>query len=209
MFQQKHKLFILCILLIWFIFSWIHFLTTNNYIKECYENYYNNTFAPIKDRGDFTTTHTVNMPLTTKFSCTNMCINSRCSKTKEQCLSDVDCPGCQPYFPFSKSNTTNTPNINGENESGKMTVGVTPTFSTLTTDIGTQSKLYTTDKLSRAPQANFGINTWGSSFNEGEKLFNNRYNLDNSNTMVNYPKRFTVTGEFLNNGPLASNSYLH
>jgi len=196
MLQQKMKMSILIILLLVGIFSWIHYLFKNNYIIECYEN------ALSPDKGDFTTTHTVNLPLTTNFSCSNMCINARCSKTKEQCLSDIDCPGCQPYAGFSKSTTHD---IIGENDSGKLTVGVTPTYSTLTTDIGTKSKLYT----NRAPQANFGINTWNSSFNEGNKLFNKRYNLDDLNTKVNYPKRFNVTGNFLDNGPLASNADLH
>lgn len=206
MLQKRSNLFlcILSILLLGVIFSWIHYLTRNNYIKECYENYYNNTFAPIKDTGNFNTTHTVNLPLTTKTSCTNMCINARCSKTKEQCLSDIDCPGCQPYTPVSNVDPTN---INGSNSSGKMTVGVTPTFSKLTSDIGTQSKIYSRNNIDRAPQANFGINTWSSSFNEGSNLFNKRYNLDNSNT-INYPKRFNVTGDFLDNGPLASNASL-
>lgn len=77
---------ILIILLLFGIFSWIHYLFKNNYIIECYEN------ALSSDKGDFTTTHTVNLPLTTNFSCSNMCINARCSKTKEQCLSDIDCP---------------------------------------------------------------------------------------------------------------------
>ena len=206
---KKRLTIILCILsilLFGVIFSWIHYLTSNYYITECYENYSNNTSTQIKDTGNFNTTHTVNMPLTTKTSCTNMCINAICSKTKEQCLSDVDCVGCQPYIPVSKISTTN---INGNNDSGKMTVGVTPTFSKLTTDIGTQSKLYSPHKLDRSPQANFGINTWIHSFNEGSNLFNNRYNLDKSNTMINYPKRFNVTGDFLDNGPLESNAYLH
>jgi hypothetical protein len=194
MLQQKMKMSILIILLLFGIFSWIHYLFKNNYIIECYEN------ALSSDKGDFTTTHTVNLPLTTNFSCSNMCINARCSKTKEQCLSDIDCPGCQPYAGFSKPITHD---IIGENDSGKLTVGVTPTYSTLTTDIGTKSKLY------RAPRANFGINTWDSSFNEGNKLFNKRYNLDDLNTSVNYPKRFNVTGNFLDNGPLASNADLH
>lgn len=47
MLQKRSTLFlcILSILLLGVIFSLIHYLTTNNYITKCYENYYNNTFA--------------------------------------------------------------------------------------------------------------------------------------------------------------------
>jgi len=188
----KVLLVLLSILLFFLIFRWIHYLITHNYIRE----YYTDLKSQVKDTDGFTTSQTVDLPLTTKFSCTNMCINARCSKSKEQCLSDIDCPGCQPYIPpFSKFLTKD---IVGNNASGKMTVGPTPTYSVLTTDIGTQSTLYLPNNLKGPPHANFGINTWKNSFSEQSKLFNNRYNLDNKETQNNYAEIYTVTGEFMN-----------
>ena len=155
------------ILLLILIFIWIHFLVQNKYIVECFTN----TFREGPD-----TSHTVNLPLTTSYSCRNFCgPTARCSISGQQCTADIDCLGCQPYSPplsFSK------PDIRGENDAGKLTVGVTPEFSILTTDIGTQAKLFYKNQFKSAPQANFGVNTWTSKFNIGEKLFKKRYECD-------------------------------
>ena len=49
------------------------------------------------DMGTPETNHNVNLPINTTYSCENVCGPlSRCSKTGEQCTSDVDCYGCQP-----------------------------------------------------------------------------------------------------------------
>jgi hypothetical protein len=152
------------------------------------------------------TTHTVNLPLTTTFSCTNMCINARCSKTGQQCLSDIDCPGCQPFVPPLPPAKDNVP---GNNNAGKLTAGVTPSYSTLTTDIGTQAKLYGNGEyqFEPAPQANFGTNVWRSAFNQENKLFDKRYKPRGLPNMPDYSKRYSVTGEFIDEGPLSSNAY--
>ena len=55
------------------------------------ENFYNN----IEENS--TTSHTVNLPINTTFSCKNVCGSlNRCLITGEQCSSDIDCYGCQP-----------------------------------------------------------------------------------------------------------------
>ena len=62
-----------------------------NYIKECF---------------DTNTTHDVDLPINTKYSCENMCgPPGRCSLTGTQCLSDIDCYGCQPNTSPDLSNT--------------------------------------------------------------------------------------------------------
>ena len=178
-----------------FIYWWIDYLFQHNFIVECFT-----------DRGTPDTSHTVNLPLTTTYSCRNFCgPTARCSITGQQCTADIDCPGCQPFVPP----LSRTPDlISGENDAGKLTVGQTPTFSTLTTDLGTQAKLFNSDKFEKPPQANFGVNTWTSKFDISQKLFDERYECDSYPLKPNYPKRYSDTGMFLQDGPLASNAYL-
>jgi hypothetical protein len=185
---------IICILMIIGIFKWGDYLINNNFIKETfYQNLYTN--------------HNVNLPINTTYQCTNFCgPPGRCSKTGQQCLADIDCPGCQPYSP-PLPRTPN--NFRGENDAGKLSSGQFLSFSQLTTDLGTQAKRFYSykNKNIRAPEANFGPNLWRSKFNEGDKLYNERYVPQNLTNMSKYPYRFTMSGEFLTNGPLASNAY--
>jgi hypothetical protein len=45
------------------------------------------------------TSHTVDIPLTTHYSCENKCgPASICEITQGQCTSDIDCQGCMPPF---------------------------------------------------------------------------------------------------------------
>jgi hypothetical protein len=195
---SKKQYFILFFAVISFIlliivFKWIDFLTKNNYIRERFTN------------SDYDS-HTVDLPLTTSYSCKNFCgPNATCSITGQQCSADIDCPGCQPYVPPLKSNDTCIP---GDNDAGKLTLGVTPQYSTLTTDIGTQAKLVTKNKFSKPIEPNFGVNTWLSSFEDGDKLFNKRYKPPHLKYMPDYPPRYSLTGEFIEEGPLPSNAYL-
>jgi len=180
-------------------FYWIHYLVNNKYIVECFDTL-------VQDRGQSDTNHTVNLPLTTTYSCRNFCgPTARCSITGQQCTADIDCPGCQPYVPPLPPTNNCVP---GENDAGKLTLGVTPTFSTLTTDIGTQAKLYTSDPLRKPVQANFGVNTWRSKFDQENKMYQNRYRCDSYPYLSNYQQRYSDTGMFLQDGPLASNAYL-
>ena len=122
-------------------------------------------FEGLVDLGDPSTNHNVNQPINTTYQCSNMCGPlSRCSITGEQCTSDVDCTGCQPKI----QPQTDTKNTRGQNDAGKLTTEQTPTYSTLTTDIGTQATLY--NKLKIPPTTyNKGLNTWRSSFDVDKK----------------------------------------
>lgn len=182
------------------IFKYIDYLVNNKYIVECFSN-----FQPNSDRGTSQTNHNVNLPLTTTYSCKNMCgPTSRCSISGQQCFSDVDCPGCQPYVPPLPPAPED---ISGQNDAG-ISVGRMPMYSTLTTDIGTEARIVIKDKNAQAPLANFGVNTWRSKFDTGRKLFDQRYKPAGLPNMPNYPPRYTDTGMFIDEGPLASNSYL-
>ena len=191
-----NKLFLplTALILLFIIFNMIDYLAAEKYIIECFTS------------GETTsdqTSHTVDLPLNTTYSCQNFCgPTSRCAITGQQCFTDIDCPGCQPYSPpLSKTNGC----IPGNDDAGKLTVGVTPTYSPLTTGYGTREKVITKNMYARPPQANFGYDTWGNSFNEGQKLFNKRYKPNQLQYMPNYPPMYSITGEFIGDGPLPSN----
>jgi hypothetical protein len=201
-------------LLIVSIFKWMNYLSLNNYIVECFQqlNYPNvlNQSNQSNQSNDTnlnnSTSHTVDLPLTTTTSCSNFCgPTSRCAKTGQQCFVDMDCPGCQPQT-SNQSKNTNKTNIVGDNDAGKLTFSVTPQYSTLTTDIGTRAMTFLDKDFSKTPSPTFGINTWRASFDAEQKLFDKRYKPPNLKNMPSYPQRYSVTGDFLDDGPLASNA---
>jgi len=152
-----------------------------------------------------TPTQTVNMPLTSTTSCQNFCgPNSRCAITGQQCMSDLDCSGCQPSgpVPSSASGATVPPN----DDAGKLTVGVTPTYSPLTSGFGTHATEIQPGSYVRPAQPNFGTNTWKAMFQQGEALFNQRYAIPDLPPV--FPKRYSLTGDFEEDGPFPSNAEL-
>jgi len=184
------------------IFRMIDYLAADKYIVESFYSRENNTDN---------TTHTVDLPLNTTYSCKNFCgPTARCAITGQQCLADIDCPGCQPYSSSLSKSKTNLLSktqecVPGTNDAGKLTVGVTPNYSPLTSGYGTREKIITNDMYAQPPQPNFGVDTWGKSFNEGQELFNRRYKPNQLEFMPNYPVTYGVTGEFITDGPLPSN----
>jgi len=173
-------------------------------MKEGFDAYAN----PTIDMGTPETSHTVNLPINTTLSCENMCGPlARCSKTGEQCTSDVDCYGCQPKVQI---NNKKIEEIRGQNDAGKLTGGITPTYSTLTTDIGTQAKLYGKGENLDPPTYFKGVDTWTKPFKVGMEMYNKRYNpnIEVLPFLPKYPERKTLSGEFVDDGPLASNAFL-
>lgn len=66
------------------IFNMIDYLVKENYIVECFESQ--------------KTSHTVDLPLNTSYTCQNFCgPTARCAITGHQCSIDAACPGCQTY----------------------------------------------------------------------------------------------------------------
>ena len=197
--ENHYYMLFLAVILMIVIFKWINYLSINNYIVECFQQSNNST------------THTVDMPLTTTTSCSNFCgPTSRCAKTGQQCFTDIDCPGCQPKTKGSNnSKNTNNTNIVGDNAAGKLTFSLTPQYSTLTTDMGTRATAFFNKKFAKPPSPAFGINTWRDDFNSDQKLFDKRYKPPSDLTyMPSYPQRYSVTGDYLEDGPLASNSII-
>jgi hypothetical protein len=188
-FKNKYiSLSLVCIILLIIIFYWIHFLSINKYIVECFTSGYSSS---------------VDLPLTTKYSCNNFCgPNARCSISGQQCMADIDCPGCQPYSPpLSKSND----NVIGDNDAGKLTIGTTPQYSSLTSGYGTNERIITDDYYSKPPNSNFGVNTWITEFQEEQNLFNKRYKPNEMQYMPNYSDKYTLSGILTEDGPLPSN----
>jgi hypothetical protein len=152
------------------------------------------------------TNHTINLPLTTDYTCQNVCGPlARCSMTGEQCATDVDCPGCNQQY-NNYPNNSPSPNVASYDDSGKLTTEVTPTFSTLVSDIGTQASLI--NSSAKPVQYNVGYNTWRKTFDQGTQLFNKKNDLGPLSLMPKYSARPTLSGEFTDIGPLASNADL-
>ena len=148
--------------------------------------------------------YTVDLPINTRTSCANFCgPPAICSITGEQCSSDPDCYGCSPPIKREKRLTEE---INAYDDAGKLTNEMTPTFSVLTTDIGTRAfKIKSINDPT--PEYNRGINTWRKAFNEGLLLYDKRYNpqfgVDES--LPKYQSQPTLSGEFINTEALPSN----
>jgi len=191
---------IISFILLYSIFKLIDYLSAEEYIVECFTGSDNYDGS---EKYDGSTSHSVDLPLTTSYSCNNFCgPTARCAITGQQCFTDIDCPGCQPSTPFEKKTKGCIP---GDNDAGKLTVGVTPQYSSLTSGYGTQKMVITDRMYGKPAQPNFGVDTWSSSFNEGQDLFNRRYKPNNLQYMPNYPPIYSITGEFLGDGPLPSN----
>ena len=174
----------------WFVygFNLLYSLVSNNRVER-FEN----------------KTDVVDLPLTTAYTCDNFCgPTSRCSMTGHQCLSDLDCPGCKPVSATQTDQAEQMVDVPGNNDAGKMTAGLTPAYSSLTTDSGTQATVINPNV--KPAQANFGVNTWRSSFDISRNEFDKKFKPSTFKNAPNYTKQYSLTGAFVEEGPLASNS---
>jgi hypothetical protein len=201
--QKKYNnifLALFCVVLIFLIFQWIGFLSLNKYIVECFT-------SNVPEDMNGSTSHSVDLPLTTKYSCKNFCgPAARCSITGQQCTADIDCPGCQPYSPPLPKSSDSIP---GNNDAGKLTYNITPQYSPLTTGYGTREKIITNNMYSKPAMPDFGVNTWFSAFEEEKDLFDKRYKPPELPNMPKYEKRYTLSGQFIDDGPFPANSELY
>ena len=200
-----------CFILFISIFKWIEYLTKNKYIVECFtsgNNANTNNANSNNQMNTSSTSHSVDLPLNSTSSCSNFCgPTARCSVTGQQCFADIDCPGCQPSKSSQKTADGNC--VPGNDDAGKLTVGVTPNYSSLTSGYGTREKIITSNMYSKPAMPNFGVNDWQDEFNEEESLFDKRYKPPSGlQFMSNYPVRYSLTGQFIDDGPYASNAPL-
>ena len=136
----------------------------NNYIREAFAD---------------GVTHTVNMPINTTSSCKNMCgPPNRCSITGTECLSDIDCYGCQPNTSPDLSNTFLEKNkkISGYSQAGKLSF-LAPDYSPLIHDIGTKSKPLQGDPYIDHPSYNWGFDEWTKKNINMRTVYDKRYEV--------------------------------
>lgn len=187
---------LICIALFIGLMYWVDRMFMNNYITECFVS---------------GITHTVDLPLTTLTSCQNMCgPPGRCSITGTQCLSDIDCYGCQPNTSPDLSNTFLNKNakIYGDSQSGKLSY-LAPDYSPLIHDIGTRSKPLGGSPHTKPPVYNKGVDTWTKRASAMRQIHDFTYKPPpNTLFLPAYPTRYGVTGGSNNDGPFASNATL-
>lgn len=197
--KQKYLFALISILLVVSIFFGIHYLTKNQYIIECFQNSTDTTEK----------TTTVRLPINTRTTCKNMCGSlARCYITGEQCQSDADCYGCKPVFE-NPDNLIMTKDVGGYDDAGKLGQQAL-LYSELTSDsVARETYEYKKNQIEPPPQAYFGVNTWKNGFSEGMKYYIKRHGISESEmiNMSNYPERYSTTGEFIETGPIAANSF--
>jgi len=180
---------IICIIIFLFMSWWSGYLFKNDYIQENFQN--------------------VDLPININYSCSNFCgPGAQCAITRDQCLSDNDCFGCQPKR--RKDYKYKTKNVPGDDDAGKLTFNQTPQYSPLTTDIGTWASIYNKDN--KVPEVYMGEDTWTLTANQGLKYYLQK-EYDNDKALhkdfefeMNYPIQSSITGIFKTDDPPASNS---
>ena len=215
----------ICFIIIGFILIAIVFLYFKiNNKSICQENFdkYRSYYTDLGLPG---TSHTVNLPINTTFECENKCMPpARCSITGEQCSSDIDCCGCNPNAKKIQKLLEEGIDLNDiNNEVGSIDKFVEGfTADQLKSAYGNDAKNKVTDfdlftkeheLFSKPPQYYLGEDMWSKSFYEGAKLFNDAHDPniqkaryaggpDPGQFQLKYPDRTTLSGLFVENGPL-------
>ena len=70
-----------------------------------------------------------------------------------------------------------------------------------------KSRIITDNKLSKTPSLSVD-NSWLVGFNDSKKEFDKYYKIKHMKDEPEYPSRYSLSGDFKDDGPLASNSYL-
>ena len=236
--NQYNMLFLVIISFILFvtIFKWIDYLTNENYIVEatlprapafrpsveCF------TTDVTQEKYDGSTSHTVDLPLTTSYSCKNFCgPKSQCAITREQCTSDIDCQGCNPGpKPEEPCTTEAVPPYDNGGKLGQQGLQYSPLTTGYNNHNADFAELYPGAKDAELTVPYQGLDLWTKSFNEGLKLYNksresaDEYSEGISNAIplaskgkmpfyeAKYPMTVSATGQFYQTTPPASNSTL-
>jgi hypothetical protein len=215
--SRKNKvnifLFGFCIILLIIVFKEIDFSVKSGKVFESYNNYnnYNNDVNNFYNDNYNVNTSKVDLPLNSSGKCQNGCgPNARCYIGGTQCFTDTDCIGCALLQKNSSLNI-DTPlaiedNVAGENDAGKLSFNSTPQYSKLTSGYGTKQREIIDDFYDAPPPLQYGVNTWSINFATGDSLFKQRYTPTGTSFTPNYPRRTTLSGEFIDDGPLPSNA---
>ena len=225
-----------CLLLFWIIIKWGNSLVVNNCLKEGLTDFekYSEKIVPYpkdavinyNDKNSPLYSHTVNLPFNSPYSCQNFCgPKAQCAITRDQCSTDIDCPGCQPIQKPVSKNTTEE--VKPYDDGGKLSSNQGLHYSALTTGLNKDySEIYPGSKNTILVQSYQGEDIWTKSFNEGLNLYNKKresydkysegrfqgginQGLTPTETIVpNYPTTVSATGLFYETTPPASNSTL-
>ena len=214
----------LCILFAWLIMNWFRYLIDNYFIfngtntvskregfdSNIYESKdYDNPNTPL-------TTHTVDLPINTNYSCSNFCgPKNKCSKNPGiHCSTDVDCWkfGCQALLKPPTSKQVEGVEFDAEPDyaAGILTYNQTPQYSSLTTDIGTNAKVINAN--AEIPRSYEGIPVWEKTYDKQAEMIDDelayQYSAapDEYKTAPFYPVKTTITGVFYDIGPTPSNA---
>ena len=171
--------------------------------------------------------HNVNLPINDTISCKNFCgPKSQCLITREQCTSDIDCYGCNPG-PKPQS-TCITKDVMPYDAAGKLGQNQGLQYSPLTTGYSNHNvnfaQIYSGSKDAQLTVPYQGLDMWTDSFNKGLELYNRtrksaeKYSEGVSNAIPlasnsklsyyepKYPMTASLTGQFFQTTPPASNS---
>ena len=223
----------LCVLFAWLIINWFRYLVNNYFILdgtnkiEGFEaNIYNSSNSDLQSSSNNLqssydnpntplTTHSVDLPINTNFTCSNVCgPTARCSKSGQQCSTDVDCynNGCQSLLkPPTKKQVENVEDEpEADYDAGILTYNQTPQYSSLTTDIGTEATVI--NKNAELPRPYQGLPVWEQTYNkqaqmEDDKLaYKYSASPEQYRTAPFYPVATTITGVFYDIGPTPANA---
>ena len=226
----KYKYIILSIIVIIFFFVLLFGFGFGFGLKEGFEpnKYDPNTFANTNANTHTQLvneySHSVNLPLTDPKSCQNACYNAKCSKTGEQCSTDVDCYqyGCQSLLKtvydkllleqdLPKDQQNYVPI--GPEATGRLIYNQNPQHSDLTYDIGTTATII--DKDAQVPRPYTGVKIWEPVYNAKAQLIDDELAYqyaaepEQYRSTPAYKPTLTATGLFYDIGPTAANASLN
>ena len=175
--------------------------------------------------------HTVNLPFNSPYSCKNFCgPKAQCAITRDQCSTDIDCPGCQP--PNKPIPNYILDKIEPYNATGQLSQNLGLHYSDLTTGYDNHSMDFAEARPGSMnqplKQPYQGEDRWTKSFNQGLELYNkqreskDKYNegifqggmqqgisnVDSLDYSPNYPTTISTTGLFYETTPPPANSSL-
>jgi hypothetical protein len=154
--------------------------------------------------------HTVNLSINDPITCKNFCgPKSQCLLTRNQCTSDIDCPGCLPNSkPFLRQPPTNVKAYEDSGKIGQQGLTYSPLINKVNLDM---EEVYPGSKNSVLKRPYQGVDMWEKSFNDGLKIYDrkmmSKYRLNNFEKYIEpkYPMTISTTGTFYNTGPNPSN----
>lgn len=197
----------LCILFIWLIINWFQYLQKNYFIftgTNKVEGFEANIYKPdYKD--SIPKTDTVNLPINTNYTCSNFCgPKATCSKSGQQCSTDVDCynVGCRSLLNVSKT---------GENLPTKNNTGPEPLDDALIFSTNVSSNADIIDENATITRGYTGIPVWEDEYNAMVNINNDQLayeyaaNPDKYKYTPHYKTTVTATGLFYDIGPTAFN----